>query len=397
MKLKRLLPILLFLYAFNVNAQQDKNTFEIFGFVMADVLYNINTVDPLWYDGLRPTKLPSYDGEFAPNGKIVFSVRQTRFGVKSSTQTPLGELKTKFDFDLYGTGSNAGLTTFRVRDVYGQLGRFLAGKTNSAFMDPDVYPNLYESWGPPGIVFSRNIQIKYKPLMDKNNDLAIALENPGGSADEGIYANRIELTSVKPHLQLPDLTAHYRYSDDWGYIQVGGILGSLKWEDINDTAKYKLSGSAVRWGTLLSSSIYFGKSAVLRLMGVYGEGIENYVNDAPADVGPQKNPGNTVSPVSGVALPIAGVVCFLDINWSKMFKSTIGYSANKVSNSDGQVPSAYKMGQYAVVNFLYYPVDNFMAGIEFLYARRDNYNGYFSDNPQVHLTFKYDFSKVFEF
>lgn len=397
MKHTTLLVLLLFIYTFNLSAQSDKKTFEIYGFIMADVLYNVKTVDPLWYDGLRPTKLPSYDKQFAPDGKIAFSVRQSRLGVKSTIPTGLGDLITKFEFDLYGTGANAGLTTFRIRDAYGQIGKFRAGRTHTAFMDPDVYPNLYESWGPPGVLFTRNIQVRYMPLMDKNNDLAIALENPGGSADEGIYENRIELSTVKAHFQYPDLTAHYRYSDDWGYVQFGGILGSLKWKDINDTATYKLSGSAVRWGTALSTNIKLGKKVVLKLMGVYGEGIENYMNDAPADIGPKKNPGNLVQPISGVALPILGVVCFLDLDWSSKFKSTIGYSANKVTNSDGQAPIAYKQGQYAAVNFLYYPVENVMAGIEFIYIRRDNYNGFFSDNPQVHLTFKYDFSKIFEF
>jgi hypothetical protein len=397
MKATILLIFLMFFYTLNLNAQSDKKTFEIYGFVMTDILYNVKTVDPLWYDGQRPTKLPSYDGEFAPDGKLVFSVRQTKLGVKSSMPTSLGEFKTRFDFDLYGTGDNAGQTTLRLRDAYGQLGHFGAGKTNSVFMDAAVYPNLWESWGPPGLIFSRNLQIRYMPLMDRNNDFMIALENPGGSADEGIYADRIELKTVKPHFQLPDFTTHYKYSDDWGYVQLGGILGSLKWTDINDTAIYKLSGDAVRWGASLSSSINLGKKAVLRLMGAYGEGIGNYMNDIPADIGPQKNPGNTVQPVKGVALPVIGIIFFLDVNWSKQFKSTIGYSANKVSNSDGQEPTAYKQGQYAAVNLLYYPVENFMAGIEFIYIRRDNYDGFFSDNPQLHLTFKYDFSKLFEF
>ena len=31
----------------------------------------------------------------------------------------------------------------------------------------------------------------------------------------------------------------------------------------------------------------------LRASLVYGEGIENYMNDAPVDIGPESNPGST--------------------------------------------------------------------------------------------------------
>ena len=397
MKLTKLLFILFCLYAVSATAQTGKSNIEIYGFVMTDMGYNVNTVNPDWYDALRASRLPSYDKEFAPNGKVFFSARQSKFGVKSSMPTSLGEFKTKFEFDMYGVGGDAGQTTIRLRHAYGQIGHFGAGQTNSAFMDVDVFPNSLEYWGPTGMLFFRNIQIRYMPLMDKTNDLTFALENPGASGDGGIYSNRIELSTVRAHFQLPDLTAHYRYSGDWGYVQFGGIVGSLKWEDINDTATYKLGGSATRWGAVLSTNINLGKKAVLRLMGNYGEGMENYMNDAPVDVALKNQPGNITEPVKGVALPITGIVAFLDINWSKEFSSSIGYSANKVTNSDAQGPTAYKMGQYALVNVLYYPVENVTTGIEFLYARRDNYNGFFSDNPQVRFAFKYNFSKVFTF
>ena len=397
MKLTKLLIVLICLYAVSLSAQTGKSSFEVYGFVMTDMGYNVNTVNPTYYDALRASRLPSYDKEFAPNGKFFASGRQSRLGVKSSIPTGLGEFKTKFEFDMFGVGGDQGQTTIRLRHAYGQLGHFGAGQTNSAFMDSDVFPNSLEYWGPTGMLFFRNIQVRYMPLMDKQNDLTFALENPGASGDGGVYADRIELSTVKAQFQLPDLTAHYRYTGDWGYVQFGGIVGSLKWTDINDTAVYSLSGTATRWGAVLSTNINIGKKATLRLMGNYGEGMENYMNDAPVDVAFKKQVGNTTQPVIGVALPIAGVVAFIDVNWSKQFSTAIGYSANKVTNSDGQAGNAYKMGQYALVNLLYYPVDNMMAGLELLYARRDNYDGFFSDNPQVRVAFKYNFSKVFNF
>ncbi len=40
-----------------------------------------------------------------------------------------------------------GQTTIRLRHAYGELGQFLAGQTNSLFMDIDVFPNTIDYWG----------------------------------------------------------------------------------------------------------------------------------------------------------------------------------------------------------------------------------------------------------
>ena len=63
-----------------------------------------------------------------------------------------------FEFELFGTGVDEGQTTFRLRHAYGELGGFGAGQTWSPFMDPDVFPNSLEYWGPTGMVFFRNVQ-----------------------------------------------------------------------------------------------------------------------------------------------------------------------------------------------------------------------------------------------
>ena len=56
----------------------------------------------------------------------------------------------KFEFDLYGTGVDAGQTTFRLRHMYARWGPFLAGQTNTLWMDGDIFPNVLDYWGPTG-------------------------------------------------------------------------------------------------------------------------------------------------------------------------------------------------------------------------------------------------------
>src|SRR4051812_35498175 len=75
---------------------------DVYGFVMTDFGYDLRTNDPNWFDVNRPTKLPSFDREFGRDGKIFAGVRQTKFGVKGYEPTPWGELRTQFEFDMFG-------------------------------------------------------------------------------------------------------------------------------------------------------------------------------------------------------------------------------------------------------------------------------------------------------
>jgi hypothetical protein len=184
---------------------------------MLDAGYQFKQNHPDWFDVIRPTKLPSFPNEFAPNGKTYYGVRQSRLGVKSTTPTKYGELKTQFEFELFGTGVDAGQTTFRLRHAYGELGQFGAGQTWSPFMDIDVFPNSLEYWGPNGMVFFRNLQFRWMPLKGRNS-VTLAIERPGASGDQGVFADRIELQGIRPKFDLPDFSGNVRFTRDWGYF-----------------------------------------------------------------------------------------------------------------------------------------------------------------------------------
>jgi hypothetical protein len=132
---------------------------------------------------------------------------------------------------------------------------------------------------------------------------------------------------------------------------------------------------------------------VIRLQVVYGHGIENDINDAPIDVGPKFNPGNAVTPLVGAALPVLGIVAYLDHSWTDTWSSTVGYSRVDVSNSNAQAPIAFSVGQYATANLRYTPVQNVRMGGEFQWARRKNFSDGFSVNDfRLEFSFKYSYS-----
>jgi DcaP outer membrane protein len=364
--------------------------FDIYGFAMLDMGFQFKQNDPNWFDTLRVTKLPSFENQFGEDQHWFAGVRQSRLGVKSYIQTGLGELRTTFEFELFGTGVDEGQTTFRLRHAYGELGQFGAGQYWSPFMDIDVFPNSLEYWGPTGMVFFRNVQVRWMPIQGDTR-LTIAVERPGASGDPGLAANRIELQNIQGRFPLPDLSAEYRYGGQpWGYVEVAGIIREIKYDDTLDD-QFDLSGSVTGWGINLSSNLKFA-SDTLRLQYMFGEGVENYMNDTPVDVGIKRNPGNPVTPVVGEALPIKGLVVFLDHTWNSKFTSSVGYSRQDVDNSDGQTPDVFHQGQYALGNLLYYPAENVMIGGEFQWGRRENFGGFQSDDYRIQFSFKYNFS-----
>jgi len=372
---------------------QTPSTFEIYGFAMMDAGYNAKQIHPDWYDVVRPTKLPSFQNEFGTDGHTYFSARQTRLGFKSNTSTDAGDLFTQFEFEMFGTGVDAGQTTIRLRHAYGQLGKVGAGQYWSPFMDIDVFPNSVEYWGPSGMAFYRNVQIRWMPIQGDTR-FTLALERPGASADAGIYRDRVELDDIVPRFPAPDVSAEYRMGRPWGYFEAAGILRYMKWDDLG-TDSLNLEGDAIGWGLNLSSNLKINPDNTARLAVVYGAGIQNYMNDAPVDVGAKSNPGDSLRPIEGEALPILGISAFLDHNWNSKYSTAIGYSMIDIDNTDGMLPSAFKRGQYALANLMCYPATNVMTGVEFQWGQRENESdGWKYDIFKVQVSFKYNFSKL---
>jgi hypothetical protein len=364
---------------------------QIYGFAALNLIYDVDQVNLDWYDMLRPSKLPAFPNEFGENGNFWASVRQTRFGVRSWLPTDLGEVRTEFEFDLVGVGADAGETAFHLRQAWGSLGAFLAGQTYSVFMDQDVFPRQLEYWGPNGMVFYRNVQLRWTPIQGDKR-LLFALERPGANGDSGEFKDRIELQNIQGHFPYPDFTAQYHYGESWGHVQLAAIVRYIGWSDTL-ADQYQLSGHAIGWGFNASSVLKLSKTGRLRLEASYGAGIEAYMRDAPADVGAQTNFSDPRRPVVGKALPVFGMVAFYDFDWSDRVSSAVGYSRTDITNSDGQLPSAFRCGQYALANLIFSPVKNATSGLELQWGRRQNFSDGFGVNDfRVQFQAKYNFS-----
>jgi hypothetical protein len=281
-----------------------------------------------------------------------------------------------------------------LRHAYGELGNFGAGQYWSPFMDIDVFPNSIEYWGPNGMAFFRNVQIRYMPIKGDSR-VTLALERPGASADQGRFEDRIELDNVRGRFSWPDVSAEARYGRGWGYVELAGIIRPLKWDDLLEDA-FDLSGDALGWGLSFSSNVKPWSWTTLRLQVVGGEGVQNYMNDAPADVGIALNPGNALRPIVGEALGMLGWTAFADLQWSRLFSTSLGYSSLEIENTDGQADDAFGRGKYALFNLLYYPATNMMVGAEVQWGERKNaFDGFKSDVWRFQFSARMNYSLKF--
>jgi len=381
-------------------AEGSGRSIEIYGFAQADYIQDITgRLDPDWDDAFRPSKI-CFDGACGEDGQASISVKQSRFGVKGTMPTGEGTapLSFKFEFDLFGTGVDAGQTTMRLRHFYGEWGQILAGQTHSLFMDIDVFPNTIDYWGPSGMVFYRNVQIRWTPYKTDHSQFAIAIERPGNDIDSGNIRTieGLEGVDVRNDEEVPDLTAQYRHEGDWGHVLVGGILRKVGYELRTDPADRWTEGSETGWGINVGTAFNVLEKDAIRLQVVYGEGIASYMNDGGMDLAPSADwQSSVVTDLEAEAVPLTGVLAYYDHWWSDKWSSSIGYSFTEVDNTNFQDPGAFQKIDYASGNLLFYPADNLMFGAELMWGQRENNDGASEDDVRFQFTAKYNFGFKF--
>jgi hypothetical protein len=372
-------------------AEDSTGTFEVYGFVQADYVQDFKRVDGNWDDTLRPSRIPTEDGAFGDDGQAIISVRQSRLGVQAELPVGRDSLFTKFEFDMFGVGGDEGQTTMRLRHAYGQWGPWLAGQTHSLFMDIDVFPNTIDYWGPAGMVFLRNPQIRWTPVSGADS-FAVAIERPGNDIDSGQFRTIDPgfAESVQNSEDLPDLSAQYRMNRNWGHFQLAGLLRKVGYETL-DTGGVESSGDELGWGLNASTNLRLLDRDRLILSLVYGEGIASYMNDGGVDLAPRGSV-DALLEAEAAAVQLLGLVAYYDHYWSDRWSSSFGYSSTSVDNESLQEPGAFKRGEYASMNLLHYPVKNVLIGGELLWGKREDNDGNSGEDLRTQFTVKYNFS-----
>src|SRR3954468_8593289 len=363
-----------------------KARIEIYGQIMLDAIYDFKRVDPNWNATLRPSTIPVHcpgDAGCGKNGETIMSIRQSKLGFKAYIPTSAGELTTELDFDLFASGG--GNTEARVLNAWGQLGMFGAGQYYTVFMDIDTFPNTIDYWGPSGMVFIRNPQLRITPIKRDGLTVAFSLEAPNSAVDTG------KISDVDPALasgitgrnRYPDLAGSVRIDRGWGHVQAAGLLRMVSFETPGNPGS-EPSGQETGYGLNLSTAVNtFGKDRVVGQL-VVGRGIASYMNDGGVDLAPNAS-------LQAETVKSVGWFVYYDHYWNERWSSSAGASQHVQDNTDGQLGTAFKKGSYASANLLFYPVKNVITGAELLWGKREDKDGSSGNDDRIQFSTKYTF------
>ena len=104
--------------------------------------------------------------------------------------------------------------------------------------------------------------------------------------------------------------------------------------------------------------------------------------------------GGTVADPNAEAVPLLGVMAYVDVAWTERWTSSIGYSTTRVDNTTLQGTGAFKSGEYASVNLLAAPASNLLFGPELLWGKRTDKDGASGTDVRLQVSLKYTFSSA---
>jgi hypothetical protein len=370
---------------------------NVYGFAMADAIYDFKRVDPNWNDTLRVSTIPTESGIYGGDGEFVFSVRQSRLGIKGNYGEDISFI---LEAELFGVGGDEGQTTPRLRHAWGTYKNFGMGQYWSNFMDIDIFPNTIDYWGPTGMVFYRNQQARYSfPMGD--DEFSISIEDPSTALTVGRFRDTgacdlpnppadcesVESTAgdlLQAYNDLPDFSVRYRNNGDFGHYQVAGMLRKLGYERLDTGQKDDELG----WGINTSAGINTWGRDMLKLQVVYGEGIGNYMNDGGVDIAPDSA---NIENAGAEAVELLGISAYYDHYWSDRWSTSIGWSMTDLDTTAGQQGNEFKKGQIAQINLLHYPRDNVLLGTELNWGEREDVNGATGSDYRIQFSLKVNF------
>jgi hypothetical protein len=360
-------------------AGSDEARIELSGKIHLDFIQDFNRLDPSFNATLRPSKIPVRcpgDPGCGPDGESIFSIRQTSLGFKAFVPTSAGELRTELSVDLFASGG--GNTQARVLIAWAELGRFGAGQYDSLFMNLDTLPNTIDYWGPNGMVYLRNPQLRWTPISRDGTTLAFSLEAPNSAIDTGKVSLADPSLDIQGRTTLPDLVGRFGTATARWQLSVAGIVRSIGYETTN-TPDHLPSGTDTGWGLNLNGIWNLGGKS--RLIGqiAHGKGIASYVNDGGVDLAPGADlKADTVESTAWFV--------WYDHWWSERWSSAIGYSEHEQETLPGQLASAFRKGSYSSVNLLWYPAKNVTLGGELLWGRHEQNDGARNDDRRVQFS-----------
>ncbi|WP_342641207.1 DcaP family trimeric outer membrane transporter [Rhodoligotrophos ferricapiens] len=240
----------------------------ISGYVKGDVIYDFDQDlgDYFSYTAIDDQKDQDH---------IRLHARQTRFSIKSKSDTAVGQIRTLIEGDFFSGGS-FGNTDFRMRHAWGEWDMtpnwtFGAGQTWTNFMSPFTGITTVDFNGDVGLVgTTRNAQVRLT-WRDGPQLFAVSAENPRDGALLTAYGNSSS--------DIPDFTARWQYEMPGGHqFLISGVLRNYHTDSaVGIDSPFNNSESELGWGVTGAVNINLADIATLTTQVMYGDGIGAYI------------------------------------------------------------------------------------------------------------------------
>ncbi|MGA2081887.1 MAG: DcaP family trimeric outer membrane transporter [Holophaga sp.] len=281
-----------------INVPGTDTKLKVYGFVQGYAEYYANQ-NEFWNGALVDNDTSHNNAQTYPDQQFMMTARTSRFGFATITPTAgLGDVTTKVELDFamyHGVSSLSPWLQPRIRHAVLGIGNWTIGYTWSNWVDLDTGGETVDWVGPvgqAGFDTPRFTQFRYTLPIDKNNSLAISLEDnnnqgtfyagtPVASKGNTVVAD----SNAQPDVKYPNLVVAYTYSDKWGHAALRGLMQNYGAYDANGLAgtqrtnawagAVQFSGSINIGKDSLVGSVYTGKG-----LGAYGadNGYDELIN-----------------------------------------------------------------------------------------------------------------------
>lgn len=335
--------------------------------------------------------------DFTP--QFGMSIAGSRFFFKGRAKIGNRPLIGVLEVKTSKTGNSAG-----IRQAYASYGAVTLGQTYTFFMDLEAGPMTVDLQGP-------NTQLNnIHPLIGVSFSVnkwsfAAAAELSEFSFTNNDYYYNFGITDC--YQSLPDFTAHVKYKNDFGHIQLAGILRHLYYnnfdrEIIDPTIVFSsgreinlASQVATGYGVSLSGKINLSSNTFFTYQGTFGRGISKYYNDlqdASINLVRKGLKGGDTNKMT--CLYSYGGYLALQHEWSEKFCSSIMYGImgipeqdnayiydyDKIYRNKNNYMSAFRSSQYFALNLFWKYSKYGSMGIEYTHGFRHNYTPSILDN-----------------
>ncbi len=312
-------------------------------------------------DYLVPSTIPV--GGESGGAHTDFSAKESRFWLKTSTQTDYGKLGThiEVDFSTQSMGDERISNSYapRIRHAYLTFNDWLMGQTWTTFFDVAALPDLLDFVGPAGTTFGRQAQIRYSP-----GQWDFAMENPSTTLYDTNGLTPGAGSSYDDN-RVPDLIVRYRMPVGKAHYSLAAMGRELAYRDGTGSRE-----SEYGYGVNFSGKIPVGdRGNDIRVQLTGGNAIGRYIALNGFRSGEIEADGS-IEPID-----TWGAMLAYRHLWSDQWRSSVSASVVEADNPDTVAAGVAKAYRTAHVNLIYTPVARLELGGELIWGERENESG----------------------